>query len=335
MVEMNFKTRMSVSLITVVSIFITGLLLGALLLTGFIHYSDQDSIPDSISAPSWEPGKHWTYSFKTPDIDDTVSRVVVASSDDTNYQVGVASRTDAQRHGVLNYNPMLGRITIEKLAVYERGIEQPLFDFPLKNNAKWTFSMFNIEDFSAQVKSIKSADIPGYGETNLVNIQATSVGGATLAYSYDTEAQWIRSLVLGSSSGDSLLEMTLVSYGTGFTGDVYFVRGVDLFDEEYSSPVLDIYNSFFDSGHPDWGEFNYLIYYYDITTNDASGGTLAVTDPGSEIAMRRVFGPNTFERTLGTIPSESGEWQVTVSLAGNSNLQMKIAGGLEYIWAVS
>lgn len=335
---MNIKTKISVSMMTIIAIFIIGFLVGAAILTGYVEYFEPDSIPEEISTPTWEAGKYWTYTFKTPEIEDVISRIVVASEDGTNYLVGVASRVDAQRHAVLNYNPMLGRIAIEGLSIYEKGIPQPLFSFPLKKNKEWSFSMFGIEEFNARVKSIRSADLPTSGRTILVEIQASASTGERLTYSYDTSAKWIRSLVFEDASETALLEMTLVSYGMGFAGEVYFIRAVDLFDEEYisdrGSPDLDFYNSFYDQGHPDWGPFDYLVYYYDVLSGESSGGAVTVTDPASESQMRRVFGPNTFERALGTIPSESGEWKVTVVISGESYLRLRVAGGIEYIWTV-
>ncbi len=315
-----------------------GFLLGATIFTGYLENSEYSSIPSEISAPNWEYGKYWTYSFKTPEIEDVISRIVVASDDGTDYLTGVASRLDAQRHAVLNYNPMLGRITMDNFSVYEKGIPQPLFSFPLRKNSQWTFSMFDVEEFKARVISIRSVDLPTSGHTILVNIEATAPSGELLTYSYDSSANWIRSLVFEDFSGNVLLDMTLVSYGMGFVGEVYFVRARDLFNEVYTSergsPAIDLYNSFLDQGHPDWGEWDYLVYYYEVITEENSGGTLTVADPLSKEAMKRVFGPNTFESTLGTIPSESGEWKVTVVLGGESYLRLRIAGGIEYIWTV-
>lgn len=336
--DMDIKKKISVSLITIIIIFVIGFIVGATILTGYVEYINDGSVPDEISAPSWEAGKFWTYSFKTPEIEDVISRIVVASDDGTDYQVGVASRIDAQRHAVLNYNPMLGRITLEDLSIYEKGIPQPLFSFPLEKNKEWSFSMFDIEEFNARIINVRSVDLPTSGKTVLVEIQASSSAGEKLTYSYDNSAKWVRSLIFEDSSGNILLDMTLVSYGKGFTGEVYFVRAVDLFDEEYissrGSPDIDFYNSFLDQGHPDWGPFDYLVYYYDVLTGDNSGGVVTVTDPASESTMKRAFGPNTFERALGTIPSESGEWKVTVVISGESYLRLRIAGGIEYIWTV-
>ncbi|UCG68865.1 MAG: hypothetical protein JSV09_13895 [Thermoplasmata archaeon] len=331
---MDIKKRTSVSLITIIGIFIIGFIIGATILTGYVEYAGFDSAPSEVNAPSWKSGKYWTYSFKTPDIEDMVSRIVVASKEEGNYLTGVASRIDAQRHAVLNYNPMLGRIMIEDLSVYEKGIPQPLFDFPLKKNKQWSFSMFGIEQFNAKVESIKNVELPVSGKTVLVEIHASSSTGEKLTYSFDDSAKWIRSLVLEDSSESALLEMTLVSYGRDFSGEVYFVRGMDLYDEEFTSPALEVHNTLIE-GHPDWGAFDNLIYHFEVLTESNSGGTLVVKDPLSEIeAMRRVFGPNTFENSLGTIPSDSEELSISVSLTGDAHLRLRVAGGIEYMWTI-
>ena len=49
---------------------------------------DEDTVPDSIPAPTWQPGKFWIYAFTTPDDEDIASRLVVAPDDGTNHLVG-------------------------------------------------------------------------------------------------------------------------------------------------------------------------------------------------------------------------------------------------------
>jgi hypothetical protein len=331
---MDFSKNMSLSLITVIGIFIIGFILGAILLTGYINYSEQAATPDEISAPKWIPGKYWKYSFKTPYIEDSISQMVVATEDEENYQVGVISRLDAQRHAVLNYNPMLGRITQENLELYEKGIPQPLFSFPLKKDKEWSFSMSNIEEFNAKVTSIKSVKMPDGERTVIANIRAEAGTGDRLIYSYDKSAKWVHSLVWEDSSGNTQLEMTLVSYGQGFDGEVYFVRGVDIINEYYTAPAIEVFNSYIGS-HPDWGPFDSLIYHFVVSTEDASGGSIILKDPSTASeAMRRIFGPNIFESSLGTIPSDSEQLGIEISLFGEAYLDLRIAGGIEYIWNV-
>jgi hypothetical protein len=331
---MDIKKKMSVSILTVIGIFIIGFILGAILLTGYINYSEQASTPDEISAPTWIPGKYWKYSFKTPYIEDAMSQMVVAVEDEENYQVGVISRLDAQRHAVLNYNPMLGRITTENLEVFEKGTPQPLFSFPLKKDKEWSFSMFNIEEFNAKVTAIRSVKMPDGERTVIVNIQAEAPSGDIIIYSYDKSARWVNTLVWVDSSGNPQLEMTLVSHGQGFNGEVYFVRGVDIIKEYYTAPAFELFNSYIGS-HPDWGPFDSLIYHFVVSTEDNSGGTFILRDPlTSSEAMRRVFGPNIFESSVGTIPSDSEQLGVEVSLFGDAYLDLRIAGGIEYVWIV-
>jgi hypothetical protein len=335
---MNKRATLIISIFAIICIFTVGFLFGATMYTGYFDYSKNSPIPNEISAPTWEYGKYWNYSFKTPEIENVVSRIVIASDDGTDYLIGVASRLDAQRHAVLNYNPMLGRITMENFSIYEKGIPQTIFSFPLKKNIQWSFSMFGIEQFDAKVVSIMNLDLPNKGKTTIVNIIAEASSGESLIYSYDTSAKWINSLVLKDSSGNDLLDMKLISHGMGYVGEVYFVRARDLFSDVYSSsigsPALDLYNSFLDRGHPNWGDWDYLVYYYEVVTGENSGGTLIVADPLSKESMKKVIGPNTFENTLGTIPSQSGEWKVSLALRGDSDLELQIAGGIEYIWTV-
>jgi hypothetical protein len=130
------------------------------------------------------------------------------------------------------------------------------------------------------------------------------------------------------------MEMNLISYGKGYSGEVFFVRGVDLYDNTYTAPEAEIQNTAI-SGHPDWGPFDSLIYHFEITTGGGSGGTLILKDPSSPVeAMRRLFGPNMFESSLGTIPSPSEELSTQITLTGQANLRLRIAGGIEYVWSV-
>jgi hypothetical protein len=77
------------------------------------------------------------------------------------------------------------------------------------------------------------------------------------------------------------------------------------------------------------------VYYYGVETGENAGGTLTVNDaPSDDLAMRRVFGPDTYERTQGTIASDTEEYKVSVALTGECNLDLRIAGGIEYIWTV-
>ena len=73
---MNIRRKISISILTIVSIFIIGFLLGATMFIGYFEYSENRSIPSEISAPNWEYGEYWTYSFETPEIEDAISKLL-------------------------------------------------------------------------------------------------------------------------------------------------------------------------------------------------------------------------------------------------------------------
>jgi hypothetical protein len=326
-----------------VMIGLVAILLLAALVIGFLtgtntsrNGGEDDVSGSSITPPTWEKGMYWVYTFNTPDSGFLTSRLAVAEVESENYMVGVDKRIDAQRHAVLNFNPMIGRIGKEDLALYEKDQALTLFKFPLEVSSNWSFSLFNIDDFQARVVSIERDPSSGNGSL-MANIEAIAPSGEALKYSYDSSAKWIGSLAL-ERSGEILLEMNMVLYGTNYAGDLYFIRGVDLFDEEYSSargsPELQFYDTFLDQGHPNWGPFTDLIYFFQVETGSNTVGVLTIHDHSSNNRLRRTFQSNTAENSLGLIPSDAGEWGVTVTLLGQSDLRLRIAGGIEYHWTV-
>lgn len=292
-----------------------------------------------IGPPTWIEGEYWVYTFSTPDIQDVVSRLVVAGDDGTNYLVGVASLYDAQLHAVLNFNPVLGRVTMDTFSLYEKGIPQPIFSFPLSVGKRWTFSLMDVESFQATVTEVRKVSIPDYGKTTLAYISALGSNGARLEYVYDSEAKWIRSMTFVDDREETQLVMTLVSHGYGFLGRVYFIRARDLFDGEYTStatsPVVEVYDSFVNQGHPTYGPFDSLVYFLNIDTGSDATGSIALKDHTSRTAFQRLIGPDTEENTLGSIPSESGNWTVSVTLSGDAYLRIRVAGGIKYVWDAS
>ena len=295
-----------------------------------------EETPEMVERPQWQLGHYWLYSFSTPEYDELVSKLVVAPNDGTNHHIGISTLKDAQRHAVLNFNPVLGRVEMENFSLYEKGELQQLFSFPLENGKIWSFSLLDVVGFSAQVTDIRSADLPMGGKTVLVDVVAVAPLGERLDYVYDLEAGWLRSFMFTDAMGLVLLEMTLVSFGDGFSGEVYFVRGKDLFDGDYSSPppVVDVYDSFVDSGHENYGDFDNLIYYFDVVTGGDGAASINLKDHTEVSGHSQSFGPGSSEGSLGTVPSSSGNWTVNVDLEGSSYLRIRIAGGITYIWDV-
>jgi len=312
--------------------FIAGMLSGTVDIS-FPNSSDEEEVP----CPNWETGHFWTYAFRTPDINPTVATTVVATKNETQYQLGIDDRLDAQRHAVLNYNPMLGRVTVDNLAVFEKGIPQNIFLFPMEKGKTWAFSFLDRERWDAKVVSISEATIFGK-DARIVHIEASGPGGDTLLYSYDTSAMWLRSFVMKDASGNEEVSINLIDHGTGYRGDVFFVRGLDLYDEEHASsagsPSIEIYDSFIDRGHPSWGPFDSLIYYYEVRTGSQSNGLMTIRDHSTTTVLRKTYDPGTSENGLGSVPSTGGEMGVTVVLQGTCTLRLVISGGIEYSWTV-
>jgi hypothetical protein len=295
-------------------------------------------VPDQVEVPVWKEGMYWVYAYSTPDVDHTLAKTVVATIDDENYNLGIDNLVDAQRHAVLNYNPMLGRITKDHLGIYEEGEPQTVLLFPLEVGKSWRFTMLGNEGLDTKVVSIENVHIPGNGPTNIVTIEAKGSSGQMLKYTYDTSARWIRSMVLKSANGEEVLRMTLVSYGEGYSGEVHFIRGVDLYDRTFSSsrasPSVELYDTFIDSGHPNWGPFDSLIYFYKIKTGGNSNGLLTIRDHSTTTSVRKEFGSSADESGLGSVNSNAGEWGVTAVLQGDCDLHLMIAGGITYTWSV-
>jgi hypothetical protein len=326
----------------ILALFIVLLLVLSFLAGFYLRSADvpywSDGTPDNVKQPEWEIGQYWVYAFTTPEVENTIAKIVVTEIDSENYHLGISSRLDAQRHAVLNYNPMLGRITKENLGVYEEGEPQTVLLFPLEKGKTWRFTLMGMEGLDAKVTSIENTKIPGEEETVIVDVKAEGPNGEVLKYSYDASAEWFRSMVLTTSAGDELLRMTLISSGTGYRGEAYFIRGLDLYDRSFTSspgsPEVNLYDTFIDTGHPSWGPFDSLIYYYRVATGGSSNGVLTIRDHSTTTTVRKEFQSGVDEGGLGSVDSNAGEWGVTVMLRGDCDLHIMIAGGIEYAWTL-
>ena len=313
----------------------------ALVLSGFAGCleeesgnDDDDNVPSSIPAPLWEVGKFWVYAFATPDETDIAARMVVAPDDGTNHLIGAASAEEARRHAILNYNPLLGRVELGNFSVYENGEPQSLFLFPLSVGNTWTFNFLEVEGWQASVESIRKASIPAMGDTILVNIRATAPGGETMEYSFDVTAGWVHLMRAWTASGDTIVNMTLVSHGSGHSGTVYFMRGYNHFDETYSAPAVDVYDTFLDSGHPDHGAFDTLVIYLNYRIGSGSSGSMTLKDNEAAEAYTKTWTAEETDNQLDSVVDHSGEYSVTVNLEGSCDLRVRIAGGIMYSWDV-
>ena len=302
-------------------------------LAGCIETGDSSGTSSSndIPSPDWEIGDWWLYTFSTPDYSDDTARLVVASDSEeggTAYMLAISSVGEARRHAVLNHNPFLGRITHENLSTFENGVPQPVLNFPLTKGASWEFGLFSI-DWTANIISISGG---------VAVISAISSEGSTLDYVYDSNSRFFKSFIWTDSSGVVQLRMMLADEGTSHSGDVYFVRGGDLYSNiwDESGTDFEFQDSFFVSDHPNDGEWDEMIYFLDASCGGGSSSiTLTLRDHSSISALERVWGPGASESgTLGTIPYPSEEYTLTATFTGESYLRLMFAGGITQSWSL-
>lgn len=286
---------------------------------------------DDIELPTWEMGNWWLYTFSTPDYSDDTAKLVVASTteeDGTAYMLAISSLTEARRHAVLNHNPFLGRITHAELGAFENGAAQSVLKFPLVEDDSWTFSLFSA-DWSAFVSAVS-------GDSAI--IIASSPDGSRLDYVFDRNLGYFSSFIWTDSSGVEQLRMKIADFGSDHSGDVFFVRGGDLFSDTWEDPGTDFEfrDSFLVSDHPNDGEWDEMIYFIDADCGSGSSITLTLRDHLSVSALERVWGPGASEfGTLGTIPYPSEEYTLTASFTGDSTyLRVRVAGGITQSWSL-
>ena len=302
---------------------------------------DTDPLDGPFDVPTWSIGDWWLYTFSTPRFSDDTARLVVSENDTeggTAYTLAISSHTEARRHAVLNHNPFLGRITHDNLSAYEAGEPQPLFQFPFKEGDSWAFSLFDT-DWNASVVDVL-AETDGITSKRIALIAAQAEDGSELAYVFDEDARFLSSLTWTDGDGVEQLDMQLALNGIGHEGEVWFIRGGDLYDDSWQHsggmPDAEIRDTFFVSDHPDSGEWDEMIYWLDARMGGGSStGSLTLRDHTSVTALSRTWGPGAQEEgQLGTIPYPSGEYTLTITQSGDSEIAIIIAGGIEYSWTL-
>jgi hypothetical protein len=195
----------------------------------------------------------------------------------------------------------------------------------LKKNKAWSFSLFE-NDWNAVVSSVDSS---------IASIRATASDGSSIDYIFDGNIAFFSSFIWTDSEGVVQLKMKNADNGVGHTGDVYFVRGGDLYSNNWynSGPDAEFVDTFFVSDHPQDGEWNEMIYFLDASCGGGSTITLTLRDHTSVSALERFWGPGAEETgTLGTIPYPSQEYTLTVTFTGDTHLRILLAGGITYSW---
>lgn len=307
--------------LSIISLFL-GTIISGCLGDGFKSNSNEIS----ISSPNWTKSDFWEYSVKTSNLEVSTTMVVTINNDATDYYVGAGSLEDAKRHAVLNHNPALGRVQMSDYSVYENNQPQKIIDFPLETSKSWSFSLYGEDEFVASVIGI---------ENGLAEISAVSNTGARISYIFSQEARWFSYFEFNNANGETVLSMELANYGTGFTGNAYFCRGGDLYDKEFEGPDLEVYDTVYvNEGHERYGNWNYILYFLESNTGGSGSGELTLKDHTGTELLFETFSPGVTKNEMGSVEGNSGNWTFEIALSGDSYVRMRIAGAIQYTYAV-
>ncbi len=314
--------------------FLVLLLLCTSVLAGCVSDSDSAEEADTTTAdqkqlPVWEVGDNWLYTFITPQFGEDSARLVVADirTDDGLFMLGISSEGEAQRHAVINHNPFLGRVTMDGLSVYENGDPQPVFNFPWMVGNSWDFRLLG-QDWTATTDNIYNGD---------VTVSATSTEDHELSYVFSGSQGFIKSLLWTDNEEIDHLEMNLIQKKTGYTGDVFFYRAGDIHDNLYEENDQEIYDTFLDEGYSPNEAWDTLVWYLDVEISQQGGsGSLSIKDHQGASPLTRAWGAGSTEKgSFGTIPSNSGDHSITVTVRGqDSFVHLKVAGALVRSWTL-
>ena len=313
---------MKKSLTAIITIVLITTMSSGCLDNGIFGNSDSDF---SLSSPNWQKGDFWEYSITVDGKQFSTTMVVSVDDDDSDYYVGAGNLDDAKRHAVLNYNPALGRVQMSDYSIYENNVPQRIVDFPLIQDKSWEFSIYS-EDFKASVIDITESG---------AEISANANSGAFIKYNFDKNARWFNSFEYTNSNGEVELAMNLANYGSGYTGNSYFCRGGDLFDEEFIGPDFGVYDTVFaNEGHERYGPWNYIVYYLEADIGSSGSGELVLRDHEGTEVLLETFSPGTNQHIMGTVIGSSGNWTLEISLSGNADVRARIAGAIQYTYSV-
>ena len=321
-IQAQTKQLMKATLALCITSLFLGTVISGCLGDGFRTNNDEIT----LSSPTWTKSDFWEYSVKTSNLEVSTTMVVATDDDATDYYVGTGSLEDAKRHAVLNHNPALGRVQISDFAIYENNQPQKILDFPLKVSKSWSFSLYGEDEFVASVIDINNGK---------AEISAVSDSGARLSYIFSQDARWLSYFEFINENGEANLVMELANYGTGFTGNAYFCRGGDLYDKEFEGPDLEVYDTVFvNEGHKRYGNWNYILYFLESNTGSSGSGELTLKDHlGTELLVE-TFSPGVTKNEMGSVEGDSGNWTFEIALSGDSYVRMRIAGAIQYTYAV-
>ena len=128
--------------------------------------------------------------------------------------------------------------------------------------------------------------------------------------------------------------MNLASRGIDYSGNTYFCRGGD-HTMKNSAGLISVFMILFMLTK---GMRDMVIGIILSTISNPRWvvleAELILKDQEDTDVLVEAFSPGTTKSEAGTVLGESGNWTMEISLSGDSNVRLRIAGAIEYSYAV-
>ena len=80
--------------------------------------------------------------------------------------------------------------------------------------------------------------------------------------------------------------------------------------------------------------WNYILYFLEANTGGSGSGELTLKDHLGTELLFEAFSPGVTKNEMGSVEGNSGNWTFEVALSGDSYVRMRIAGAIQYTYAV-
>lgn len=172
-----------------------------------------------LEAPAWERSQWWSYRVHLLESGRAwETTLIVYRVDDDQYRLA----TNSSRGTGLGI-PFRGNVTRSDLNPFLDDEPLPLFRFPLYDGKQWTLDVegWTVTFTASLVDGLPGAPAPLVG-LPAFRIDAAAAGRLLLTYTFSAEAGWFTSLDLFDSyTGDALLEIDLLDYGSSYRSALY------------------------------------------------------------------------------------------------------------------
>lgn len=309
---------------------------------------DDDDVNDGsqpfvAETPNWDVGFAWTYEVETNEFPRTTTTMMTYDDDGNNYRIGTTDRRQALIHSLFNVNPQIGRIQKGNLAVYEDGEPRAMYDFPLEDGKTWTTGLFVSQHGGTLTAEATYSDSisTAMGPMEGFEVQATNPNGFTVTYDYIPEIQWFSKLVVTDADGTQINRLAVQDFTRDGSGKAWFVRGSDIFDRHYASSdcLPNCQESVLVQGESDkdgkYGPYDLVAYNVQVTIpnpDSTDSAEIEIRDGNGDPVYQRSFSLSqkdefNFNVTRDFAP---GDWTIDVTLRGDAEATVRLAGAWEY-----